>query len=127
MEKRKMYKLGETPMISNQNTSKDENEQRKSEVVVSAIAKKNRQCRPMAGYDGKSIAEIQGIVSARTPKEIGMRRNDIGTVVEDRIKTGMTKFFNDELEAKNYARQTRSYAYPVYKQKINLVGWGVPK
>ncbi|MFC2109848.1 hypothetical protein ACFLSU_04660 [Bacteroidota bacterium] len=54
-----------------------------------------------------------------------------GVDVTERIGEGNTKVFDTEEQACYYARQKRSYPYPLYKEdkngKRNHVGFAVPK
>ncbi|WP_161598184.1 hypothetical protein [Maribacter flavus] len=48
----------------------------------------------------------------------------------DRLEDGRTKIFEDKIQAEKYAKQVRSYPYPIFirqKNKEGLAGYGVPK
>jgi hypothetical protein len=50
-----------------------------------------------------------------------------GVDVRPRIRSGMTYFFTDEESAKKRANQMRSYVYPLYNNKNEHIGYGVPR
>jgi len=53
--------------------------------------------------------------------------NDVRKPINDFVKEGRTKLFDDELEAEKYAAKTLSYAYNVYNSENRTVGFAVPK
>jgi len=53
-----------------------------------------------------------------------------GKLVNDRIRDGRTEFFTNLIEADAYAREKKSYHYPLYDSpttKRKHIGYGVPK
>lgn len=52
--------------------------------------------------------------------------NDVRKPINDFVKKGRTKLFNDELEAEKYAKENNSYSYMVYDSRGKSVGFGVP-
>lgn len=47
--------------------------------------------------------------------------------VAERIEEGKTKFFRKIIPAQKHAEQTRSYCYPIFNWRKEIVGYGVPK
>lgn len=59
-----------------------------------------------------------------------MYYTESGVYVGDRLEDGRTEFFEDKIQAEKYAKQVRSYYYPIFirqKNKEGLSGYGVPK
>lgn len=52
---------------------------------------------------------------------------DVRKRINDFVKQGRTKLFNDELEAEKYARENNSSPYMVYNSEMKSVGFAVPK
>lgn len=53
-----------------------------------------------------------------------------GKCVKQRIEDGRTTIFENELEAQKFAKEKRSYHYPIYDSptsKRQLIAFGVPK
>lgn len=53
-----------------------------------------------------------------------------GKCVNDRIEDGRTKIFRSELDAQKFAREKKSYHYPLYDSpsfRRKLIAYGVPK
>lgn len=53
--------------------------------------------------------------------------NDEGLDITGRITTDKTRFFISKDIATNIASHKRSYMYPAYNHKKELIGWCVPK
>lgn len=52
-----------------------------------------------------------------------------GKEVTQRIADGLTTIFNCQFQAEEFAKQKRSYHYPLYSSphKSKVIAWGVPK
>lgn len=46
--------------------------------------------------------------------------------INEFVKQGRTKLFNDEIEAEKYAKENNSYPYDVYSSEGKSVGFAVP-
>lgn len=54
-------------------------------------------------------------------------RTDNGTIINDYVDNGDTTIFDNQLKAKEYAKQKRSYAYQVYCNGQTTEKYAVPK
>lgn len=59
--------------------------------------------------------------------ELRKPTNDIGTSIKERIDSGKTLLFNNEILARNKAIQMRSYHYTVYQDELTTGYYAVPK
>ncbi|WP_313579857.1 hypothetical protein [Chishuiella sp.] len=51
-----------------------------------------------------------------------------GKEITDRVKDGRTKIFTNQLEAEKYARQKKSYYYPLFAlDSKKSFAFGIPK
>ena len=56
----------------------------------------------------------------------GQIRTPEGVNVTQRVKDGRTRLFFTPESAKSHADQRRSYVYPAFDMKNNLIGYCVP-